>query len=121
MNTGRLTNISSTGSTDLGGFYAQAYEYDSSGAKCVDSIACSIYRAKITINTPDFKTLPSGTVRRDETMTHEMGHVLGLSHEDRPGYYSIMQPGDDGITDGFIDNRNPQTDDFNGIKAIYEN
>lgn len=96
----------------MGDLYANAKTYNQSGALCAIGYSCKSWKGKITINHADFKNLT--TVRKKETMTHEMGHILGLAHEDyvKP---SIMLSGPD-----FLDNPDPQTDDYNGIRAIYE-
>ncbi|WP_418909829.1 matrixin family metalloprotease [Bacillus pinisoli] len=44
-------------------------------------------------------------------MIHEMGHILGLSHEDY--LKSVM------IGKGWCNCLSPQTDDYNGINAVY--
>ncbi|QPC45605.1 matrixin family metalloprotease [Mangrovibacillus cuniculi] len=111
---GRLTTIV-TSTTDLGAYYAEAFRYNSSGSRCVQPTICTVVRGKIVINNVDFKKLSSTGVRRHETMTHEMGHILGLGHEDSSGVFSIMLSGGA----GFIDRKSPTTDDFKGISAVY--
>jgi hypothetical protein len=110
-NDGTLTTITTSKGVDLGNFYADAHEYTSSGSECQFGYNCKSYRGKIRINDPDYYDLSS--TRRYETITHEMGHILGLAHEDyvKP---AIMMSGP-----GFLDKRDPQADDWAGIKAVY--
>lgn len=110
-NDGTLTTITSSKGIDLGDFYADAHEYTSSGSECQFGYVCKSYRGKIRINDPAYYGL--STTRKYETITHEMGHILGLAHEDfiKP---AIMMSGP-----GFLDNRDPQADDWAGINAVY--
>jgi hypothetical protein len=52
------------------------------------------------------------SIEKNETMVHEVGHSLGLNHEDVK--FSIM------ISEGFIGRTTPTTDDFSGIRAKYQ-
>jgi predicted Zn-dependent protease len=94
----------------LGGYYAQAPTYDSSGAECKAGYSCKVYRGKISINDVDFATL--SPLLKNETIAHEMGHILGLAHEDS-GVDSIMR------SMGFEYSAAPLDDDWEGIRAVY--
>jgi len=72
--------------------------------------SCTYDKSQIRIYLPSFKTL--SWVQTRETAAHEVGHALGLDHEDRTKP-SLMQ------SEGFLNNEYPQKDDWNGINAIY--
>lgn len=94
---------------DLGDVVATGKTYKSDGSQCIAGWNCQAYSGKITIHKPGFQGLTSA--QKYETMTHEMGHILGLAHEDY--LTSIM------LSKGWINKSIPQTDDWNGINVIY--
>jgi hypothetical protein len=114
-NDGYKTRFTSTNDTDIGNYYAKAATYKSDGSACSPGYYCKAYKGIVTINDEDFEDI--GTDLRKETMIHEIGHILGLAHEDyiRP---AVMISGSE-LTGGWCYCLNPQTDDYNGINALY--
>lgn len=90
----------SSETNDLGQFYAQT---STSGTLTSTSI--------VRINTVRFKTVDGN--RQKETTAHEMGHVLGLTHEDTVP--SIMLSGP-----AWLYGTYPVQDDKDGIAHIYQ-
>lgn len=83
---------------DLGDFYAETHITGYLQARSV-----------VSINTPRFSGLDSN--RQKETTAHEMGHVLGLDHED--DVPALM------ISVGWLNGTYPVQDDKDGIYHIY--
>ncbi len=83
---------------DLGQFYAH-YEWSGGLAS----------RSVISINTARFKNIDSD--QQKETTAHEMGHALGLDHED--DVPAIM------VSSGWENSIYPVQDDKDGIHHIY--
>jgi hypothetical protein len=62
----------------------------------------SIYAGALKPNTMDFRRVA----------VHELGHALGMAHENNPNIPAIMAP--------FISNiEKPQPDDIRGVRALY--
>jgi predicted Zn-dependent protease len=62
----------------------------------------SVYTGALKSNTMDFRRVA----------VHEMGHALGMAHENNPNIPAIMAP--------FISNiETPQPDDIRGVRALY--
>jgi hypothetical protein len=62
----------------------------------------SIYNGPLKPNTIDFRRVA----------IHEMGHALGMGHENNPNIPAIMQP--------IVSNTDrPTADDINGVRALY--
>jgi hypothetical protein len=66
----------------------------------------------ISINT--YYTDSYSSQKRKGVITHELGHALGLSHENRLGPGGSVMYDNDGRTV-----YSPTQDDINGVNAIY--
>jgi len=73
---------------------------------------CKYDKTQFRIYLPAYKKLT--WVQTRETTAHEVGHALGLDHNEDKTFASIMQPY------GFLNMDYPQWDDWNGIMHIYE-
>ena len=62
----------------------------------------SVYTGALRSNTMDFRRVA----------VHELGHALGMAHENNPNIPAIMAPTISNI-------EKPQTDDINGVRAMY--
>jgi len=93
---------------DLGDIYADALNY--SGATACWN--CSYTNSIIRWNQPFIEDTGLDSNRIKETATHEVGHSLGLDHEDT--ITSIM------LSAGWLYGTYPVQDDFDGINAIYK-
>ncbi|MRG29815.1 M57 family metalloprotease [Laceyella tengchongensis] len=76
------------------------------------SSGSTVYRMDISINT--YYTDSYSSQKRKGVITHELGHALGLSHENRLGPGGAVMYDNDGRTV-----YSPTQDDINGVNAIY--
>lgn len=95
---------------DMGSVVADCINYNvnwlGQATACWD---CTYDKSQLRIYLPGFQKL--SWVQTRETTAHEIGHALGLDHED--DVRAIM------LSKGFLNDEYPQNDDWNGINAIY--
>lgn len=94
------------------GIIAETDFWTSGGAE-VDEYSSNWHHGRIRLNTPVFESL--STYKREGSVAHEMGHVMGLDENNsKPG--SVMCQLGSGRTVN-----NAQKDDANGINHLYPN
>ena len=82
--------------------YNGANRFTHAGTVFNSHVNFTVYSGPLKYNTTDFRRVA----------VHEMGHALGLGHQNNANIPAIMYP--------YVGNiEKPQTDDINGVRALY--
>jgi hypothetical protein len=106
VNTGDTTNTS----VAWAGITNYSWHYGADGKKYFD--------APVQVLLNHYKTKDYSRNKVQSVAVHELGHALGLDHPTNDTCATIMSTSAD-YTWNFCGINSPQTDDINGIKALY--